>query len=68
MTSAMTAQMRDSTPRGSVNLLLGSVVERITPDAVLLREASGAEVRLTNDVVFTMIGREAPLDFFDAVG
>src|SRR5204863_7778607 len=68
VTSAMTAQMRDSSPRGSVNLLLGSVVEGITPDAVLLRDSGGAEVQLKNDVVFTMIGREAPLDFFRRSG
>ena len=68
VTSAMTAAMRDSTPRGSLNVLLESVVDRITPDTVILRDSGGAEVRLKNDVVFTMIGREAPLDFFRRSG
>jgi Fe-S-cluster-containing hydrogenase component 2 len=68
VTSAMTAQMRDSTPRGSVKLMLGSTVERITPETVNVRDASGAEVQIANDVVFTMLGREAPLDFFRRAG
>ena len=64
VTSAITTQMRDSTPTGSVTLMLGSEVERITRDTVTVRDAIGNEVRLMNDVVFTMLGREAPLDFF----
>ncbi|MDQ3625080.1 MAG: NAD(P)-binding domain-containing protein, partial [Verrucomicrobiota bacterium] len=68
VTAAMTETMRTSTPRGSVTLMLGSAVERITPKTVNLRDADGREVRLMNDVVFSMIGREAPLDFFRRSG
>lgn len=51
---------------GSVRLLLGSTVQRIEPDTVVLKGSE--EIRLANDVVFTMLGREAPLEFFRRSG
>ncbi len=39
-------------------------MERIDPGIVTLRDAGGQAIRLQNEVVFTMLGREAPLDFF----
>ena len=53
---------------GSVRLALGSEVVRIEPDRVVLRDESGKESALPNDVVFTMLGREAPLEFFRRSG
>lgn len=53
---------------GSVTLQLGSQVESITSDTATLNGADGQPVRLMNDVVFTMLGREAPLDFFRRSG
>jgi NosR/NirI family nitrous oxide reductase transcriptional regulator len=50
-----------------VAVRLGTQVQEILPDAVRLRGPSGEE-RLPNDVVFTLIGREAPLDFFRRSG
>jgi ferredoxin len=55
-------------PAGSVRLALGTEVVRIEPDRVVLRDESGKETALPNDVVFTMLGREAPLDFFRRSG
>ncbi len=37
-------------------------------DAVVVSDAAGQAVTLPNDVVFAMIGREAPLDFFRRSG
>ena len=51
-------------PPGSVRLALGTQVVRIEPGQVVLRDENGAESAIANDVVFTMLGREAPLDFF----
>ena len=48
---------------GSVTLALGSAVVRVEPASVTLKDENG-ERTLDNDVVFTMIGREAPLAFF----
>jgi len=49
---------------GSLRILLSTEVDRIEPEHVVVRGASGGEKRLDNDVVFTMLGREAPLPFF----
>ena len=55
-------------PPGSVRLVLGTQVVRIEPQRVILKDDSGREVDLPNDVVFTMLGREAPLEFFRRSG
>ncbi len=60
--SAMTRGMRSDKIGGSLKLALGSEVVRIEPDRVFLKNGTDAE--LPNDVVFTMLGREAPLEFF----
>src|SRR5262249_2330855 len=52
----------------SVRVLLGTNVQRIEPDRVLLAGASGQPTALPNDVVFTMLGRDAPLPFFRRSG
>ncbi|MGI8820582.1 MAG: NAD(P)-binding domain-containing protein [Chthoniobacterales bacterium] len=51
---------------GSIRLALGTEVTRIEPEKVLLK--NGTEEALPNDVVFTMLGRAAPLDFFRRSG
>jgi NosR/NirI family nitrous oxide reductase transcriptional regulator len=53
---------------GSVRLALATQVVRIEPQRVVLKDDSGREVDLPNDVVFTMLGREAPLEFFRRSG
>ncbi|HEV2806087.1 MAG TPA: NAD(P)-binding domain-containing protein [Chthoniobacterales bacterium] len=65
VTTAVTSGMRGRSP-GSLKLALGTTVTRIEPDRVHLR--NGNETTLPNDVVFTMLGREAPLDFFRRSG
>src|SRR5262249_51644937 len=56
------------TKPGSVKLALNTTLTRIEPDRVTLRKPDGQEVTLPNDNVFSMIGREAPLDFFRRSG
>lgn len=51
---------------GSVQPLLETTVVRIDRSSVTLR--GGEEFEIDNDVVFTMLGREAPLDFFRRSG
>ncbi|MCC7172578.1 MAG: NAD(P)-binding domain-containing protein, partial [Planctomycetes bacterium] len=53
---------------GSIRLTLGSAVKRIDPESVAIVDAQKQEHVLPNAVVFTMIGREAPLDFFRKSG
>ena len=64
--SAMTSGMRGQEAPGSLTLALGTEVTRIEPDKVYLKNS--AEMALPNDVVFTMLGREAPLEFFRRSG
>ena len=68
VTTAASSEMRGGHAPGSVRLLLETRVERIEPESVILRDAAGNESRIPNDVVFTMLGREAPLDFFRRSG
>lgn len=53
---------------GKIDLRLNTVVERILPSAVELRRADGSVESVPNEAVFTMIGREAPLEFFRRSG
>ena len=51
---------------GYLKFALGTEVTRIEPEHVSLKNET--EEALPNDVVFTMLGREAPLDFFRRSG
>jgi thioredoxin reductase/ferredoxin len=53
---------------GRLRLALGTEVGEIREHEVTLRARDGDETTLPNDVVFSMIGREAPLDFFRRAG
>ena len=64
--TALTSGMRSQTSAGSLKVALGTEVTRIEPKQVYLK--NGTEEALPNDVVFTMLGREAPLDFFRRSG
>lgn len=53
--------------RGSVDVIFDSTVQEIRPDEVVLATSEGTRT-LPNDVVFPMIGREPPLNFFRRSG
>jgi NosR/NirI family transcriptional regulator, nitrous oxide reductase regulator len=53
---------------GSIRQMMASQVQRIDEHSVLVKDAEGQEHALDNDAVFSMIGREAPLDFFRRSG
>jgi NosR/NirI family nitrous oxide reductase transcriptional regulator len=48
---------------GKINLMMESEVKQIDENEVTLLDAGKEEIIIPNDVVFTMIGREAPLGF-----
>ena len=62
--------MREMSPHaaGRVRVLLGCKLDEVRERAVLFTDGSGKKETLPNDVVFAMIGREAPLDFFRRSG
>lgn len=53
---------------GRIDLRLGTTVRGIDANEVVLKDDGRAETRLRNDAVFTLIGREAPLEFFRKSG
>ena len=67
-TTAAHSGMRGDQPPGSLKLFMGSEVKEITEKAVIIENKGGECQTLTNDQVFVMTGREAPLDFFRRSG
>ncbi len=56
------------TGEGSICLALPSQIVEIRETEVVLKGADSEPETLANDVVFTLIGREPPLDFFRRAG
>ena len=53
---------------GKINLMMSSQIKNISETRVIILDSDGKEMTLPNDAVFTMIGREAPLEFFRRSG
>ena len=68
VTTSSGAFMEEGRQAGSIRLLMASQVLSIAEDAVALKDAEGQQLSLPNDAVFSMIGREAPLEFFRRSG
>lgn len=60
--------MGEDIKAGSVTLLMNSSIKEITENEVLLINAEGNEIKIDNDAVFPMLGREAPLEYFRRSG
>ncbi len=58
---------RDRRP-GSIRLEMETRIVAIRPQEVEIERAGGSRASLPNDVVFSMIGREAPLEIFRRSG
>jgi len=68
VTTATMTSTQGGRGAGSVRVLLGTQVSKIEPETATLIDSGKAETSIANDVVFSMIGREAPLDFFRRSG
>ncbi len=68
VTTSMTSGMRKKGEAGTLHVALATKVKEILNDRVTLVDEKSQETVLKNDVVFAMIGREAPLDFFRRSG
>ena len=53
---------------GKVKLLMNSTVMEITDETVVLKDSEGKESMVKNSMVFTMIGKELPVQFFKRSG
>lgn len=60
--------LKERRKKGSVRLLMSTEVKAIDDDEVTLVDDNDNEFKIDNDVVFTMIGREPPLDFLRRCG
>ena len=67
VTTASGDFMREHHERGSIRLMMKSRVKEVRESEVVVESESGDET-IANDVVFTMIGREPPLDLFRRSG
>jgi len=56
------------TPLGTVNLMMASGIQDIRNGQIDIKDSDGNVQTLPNESVFTMIGREPPLDFFRKSG
>lgn len=63
VTTAASSEMRGDKPAGSVEIKFETAPTSISDSEVVLKGPDG-EQTIPNDAVFSMIGREAPLDFF----
>jgi thioredoxin reductase/ferredoxin len=57
-----------SSAAGSLRLEMGSTVQEVRQDSVVLSRQGARDTEIPNDTVFAMLGREAPLDFFRRIG
>ncbi len=53
---------------GRINLMLQTEIIRITEDEVTLKENTGREINFKNSMVFVLIGKELPFEFFKRSG
>lgn len=68
VTTSASSDMRGENPPGSLTLKMETSIEEITTSNVTIKNADNTTQTLECDVVFSMIGREAPLDFFRRSG
>jgi NosR/NirI family nitrous oxide reductase transcriptional regulator len=68
VTTAASSEMRGDKAPGCIRLMMETTVQKIEAATATLRDATGKTETIPNDVVFTMLGREAPLDFFRRSG
>lgn len=68
ITTAVGGYMDAYRQPGSIQLMMSSQVREIRDKAAVVTDSTGRDQTLANDAVFTMIGREPPLDFFRRSG
>ncbi|NOT34419.1 MAG: NAD(P)-binding domain-containing protein [Candidatus Eisenbacteria bacterium] len=62
------ARLESLAREGRLQLALGSTVSEVRADEVVLKNRDGESTTIPNHVVFAMLGRAAPLEFFRRSG
>ncbi|WPJ95816.1 NAD(P)-binding domain-containing protein [Coraliomargarita algicola] len=57
-------RVQELASNGQLQMLLGTQLQEINEDHVVLCGEDSEDCKIANDYVFTLIGREPPLDFF----
>ena len=57
-------QVKTLAEHGKLTLYMGTNLQEINEDNVIICGSDNKDLTIENDVVFTLIGREPPLDFF----
>jgi ferredoxin len=57
-------QLISRAEKGKINLLLNTEVKKINENSAVLLDKNNEEIEIKNSMVFTMIGKELPTDFF----
>ena len=68
MKGALDKLRAESPEPGALNLMLGSQIQEVGEAEVTIKDKDGEVKTLPNQAVFSMIGREPPLDFFRRSG
>lgn len=68
VTTAVGKYMQRYRRAGSIRVMMSSDIKEINEDEVIITNEKNEDETLPNDFVFSMIGREAPLDFFRKCG
>lgn len=58
----------DLEKQGRLRILRSAKIERITDDCLVVRQSNNTQTEIENNAVLSLIGREAPLDFFRKSG
>lgn len=61
-------KLKSLVDKGKIKLYLETEVKSIHDDKVILADVKNEEIELNNSMVFTMIGRELPTEFFKRSG
>jgi len=62
--TAMSKHLSGKHNTGSLRVLFNTTLNRVTDSHITAIDKDKIETSIENDIVFTMLGREAPLDFF----
>jgi thioredoxin reductase/polyferredoxin len=61
-------KINDYSNSGKIKVLMNTTISEITDKSVIFKIPTGEVQNIPNDIVFSMIGREPPLDFFRKSG
>lgn len=62
------SKLEELAAAGKIKKLTGTAVKEITNDSVILIDSDGREISIKNSLVYVLIGKELPVEFFKRSG